>query len=228
LKISSASVDGADPDQFHIKPEACIGRTLASGQSCAITVEFVPNKVGLAEAEIQLTDNAPVAAHIGLFASARTAEAGPAGPSGPTGAQGPTGPEGTAGAAGAQGPAGMTGAQGTTGATGSKGPAGPAGARGPAGQVELITCERVKKGGGKIAQSCKTSPSDSPIKFTTSGLKLAATLTRGKVIYATGFEIGSGATTRLLVSPRRGIGKGSYTLTLRRGGKQQRETLTIG
>lgn len=127
----------------------------------------------------------------------------------------------------------MTGPQGVAGATGSQGPQGAkgaTGARGPAGRVELITCERVKKtekGNSNVVQTCKTTTGGSPVKFTTEGLKIAAALVRGKVTYATGFAIGSSGITRLLVSPRRAIGKGNYTLTLKRGGKAQHETITI-
>ena len=94
------------------------------------------------------------------------------------------------------------------------------------GAVELITCERATTTHGQIAQTCKTSGTSSPIKFTLTGVKLAAVLSRGKVTYATGFEYG-GSKMRLVLSPRRKIGKGSYTLTVKRGGKSIRETVSI-
>lgn len=164
---------------------------------------------------------------------------GPIGPEGITGQKGANGTNGATGATGANGSNGATGVKGATGAsgnngaTGSQGPQGAkgaTGARGPAGRVELITCERVKKtdkGKSKVIQTCKTTSGSSPIKFTTEGLKIAAVLSRGKTTYATGFEIGSGGTTRLVIIPHHGIGKGSYTLTLKRGGKEQHEAITI-
>ena len=93
--------------------------------------------------------------------------------------------------------------------------------------MQLITCERVKKKHGPVAQVCKTSQSSSPIKFSFTGVKLAATLSRGGVTFASGFAVGGGG-TRLIVSPHRTITKGSYTLTLKNGGKQLRETVTVG
>ena len=112
----------------------------------------------------------------------------------------------------------QAGANGTNGATG---------AQGPAGKVELITCERVKKG-GKIQQTCQTKQGASPIKFTGTGAKLAASLSRGKLVYAMGFAIDSrGSRMQLALSPRRTIGPGSYTLTVKRGHTQHRETITV-
>jgi hypothetical protein len=243
LAITAAKLEGADSADFAITADACAGRKLAFEQSCAITARFTPASAGLLEATIALTDNEPSATEIELSGTGVAANSGPTGPQGSTGAQGPAGsqgsagaqgpagPEGATGQTGAQGSAGTIGPQGATGAAGLQVPAGPAGAtgaRGPAGQLELITCQRVKKkSSGKITQTCKTSLSGSPIKFTTEGLKIAAVLSRGARTYATGFAIDSGGTTRLLISPRRGIGKGSYTLTLERGGRQQRETILI-
>jgi hypothetical protein len=217
LSITAVSLEGANSADFTITADACAGRKLAFEQSCAITARFTPASTGTLAASVALTDNEPSPTAIALTGIGVAANAGPTGPTGP---QGPTGSTGAQGATGAKG---LAGAKGATGAKG------PAGARGPAGQVELITCERTKQAkSGKVTQTCKTSLSGSPIKFTSDGLKIAAALSRGKVTYATGWEIGSGATTRLVVSPRRAIGKGNYTLTLKRDGKQQRETVTIG
>ena len=93
--------------------------------------------------------------------------------------------------------------------------------------MQLITCERVAGAHGQTTQKCKSSPSSSPIKFSGAGLKIAATLSRGAVTYATGFAVASGAKTRLVLSPRRTIIKGRYTLTLKRNGKRSRQTATI-
>jgi hypothetical protein len=156
---------------------------------------------------------------------------GPTGPQGSTGlpgaagAPGATGKEGPAGAGGATGPAG-TGVTGPTGPEGARGAAGPAGATGAAGSVQLITCERAKTKHGQVAQNCKTSGTSAPIKFTLTGTKLSAVLSRGSVTYGTGFAYGANA-SRLVLDPRRAIGKGSYTLTIKRGGKNVRETVMI-
>jgi hypothetical protein len=216
LSITGATLEGADSADYAITADACAGRRLAFEQSCTIAARFTPTTTGLREATVALSDNEPSPTAIALTGTGVAANSGPSGP---------TGPQGPAGAIGPTGMTGATGPQGSPGATGAKG---PAGAQGPAGQVELITCERVKKAKGKVVQHCTTTTAGSPIKFTTKGLKIAAALSRGKVTYATGFAIGASARMRLLVSPRRAIGKGNYTLTLKRGGKQLRETVSIG
>jgi hypothetical protein len=170
--------------------------------------------------------------------SGATGPSGPTGPSGVTGSAGSTGPtgpsglDGVSGAVGASGPSGPTGpsgldgvsgATGSTGPSGPTGPKGPAGVRGPAGKVQLITCERSKGKHGQAVQKCKSSP----IKFTSAGLKIAASLSRGEVIFATGFAIGPDAKTRLVLSPRRRITNGRYTLTLKRDGALSHRTIMI-
>ncbi|HTY98118.1 MAG TPA: hypothetical protein VMB91_13825, partial [Solirubrobacteraceae bacterium] len=153
---------------------------------------------------------------------------GPTGPQGPTGlpgAAGAPGPEGKTGPGGTTGPAG-TGATGPSGPEGARGATGPAGATGATGSVQLITCERAKTKHGQVAQNCKTSGTSAPIKFTLTGTKLSAVLSRGGTTFGTGFAYGTGA-TKLVLDPRRAIGKGTYTLTIRRGGRNVRETVTI-
>jgi len=134
---------------------------------------------------------------------------------------GPAGPAGPAGAAG----------NGTNGAQGAQGPQGAAGPQGPAGQVELVTCKSVTTGTGKkkkTVQKCTTKLTSSPVKFTTSGAATTAMISRGRIVYATGTATRSGKQTRLLLSPRRRVGKGRYTLTLTRGHSHRRETIAIG
>jgi CSLREA domain-containing protein len=103
------------------------------------------------------------------------------------------------------------------------------GARGPAGavRVEIMTCKSGKTGKGRhrrTVQTCTAKLAGSPVKFTGA---LAAVLARGKAVYATGSAIRRGRTTTLLLTPRRNIVRGSYTLTLTRGRHRQRETITI-
>jgi len=144
---------------------------------------------------------------------------------------GPTGPAGPAGTNGAQGPQGAAGANGANGANGAQGPQGATGPQGPAGKVELVTCKSVTTGTGKkkkTVQKCTTKLTSSPVKFTTSGVATSAVLSRGRVVYATGTATRSGNRTRLLLTPRRRVSKGRYTLTLTRGHSHQRETITIG
>ncbi len=160
-----------------------------------------------------------------------TGPSGAQGATGATGSQGNAGSQGVTGASGSEGQAGpagqgSTGATGPTGLEGVHGAAGATGATGATGSVELITCERATSKHGQIAQTCKTSGTSSPIKFALTGVKLSAVLSRGSVTYATGFAFG-GSRTRLVLNPRRPIGKGAYTLTINRGGKRVRETVTM-
>jgi hypothetical protein len=139
----------------------------------------------------------------------------------------PAGANGTNGTNGAQGPAGPQGTAGHQGPAGAAGPAGPAGKNG---EVELVTCKSATTGTGtnrKTVQKCTTKLVSSPVTITTTGASIAAVLSRGRVVYATGSATVSGKHTKLLLTLRRSIVKGNYTLTLARGRKRQHETITI-
>jgi hypothetical protein len=242
LYLYGLTFEGADEDDFLAGVGSCLG-PVEEGASCKVSVRFDPQGEHARTAKLVIAGNtgeAPKTVELeGTGGSLPQGPTGATGAEGATGATGATGAEGamgatgepgTPGAAGATGPmgaTGLTGATGTTGLTGATGPAGPAGATGPAGVVQLITCERRAGANGRIVQKCKSSPSSSPIKFAIAGLKLAASLSRGKVTFATGFEIGSGAETRLVLSPHRKIAKGRYVLTLKHSGVQSHETITI-
>ena len=111
--------------------------------------------------------------------------------------------------------------------TGSTAPAGPAGKNG---EVELVTCNAVTTDAGKArktVQQCTTKLMSSPITITTAGASIAAVLSRGKVVYATGSATKSRKQTKLLLIPRQRIRKGSYTLTLTHGPERLHEPITI-
>ena len=155
------------------------------------------------------------AAAVSLTGTGVTANSGPAGANGTNG---------TNGAAGTTGPTGAKGARGSTGLKGARG------SQGPPGEVELVTCKSHTKGTGKhrkIVQKCTTKLMSFPVTITTAGASIAAVLSRGKVLYATGSAIVSGKQIKLLLTPRRRIGKESYTLTLTHGPERRRETITI-
>ena len=135
--------------------------------------------------------------------------------SGPTGATGLTGAAGAAGAAGKEGPGGKEGVAGAPGAQGAVGPQGPAGKDG---QIQLVTCKTVvvKK---KKKQKCTTRTVSSPVKFTTASAR--ASLSRAGVVYATGTAGRRG----VVLSARRVVRAGRYTLTLTYG--QGRHTSTV-
>ncbi|HEY1690374.1 MAG TPA: kelch repeat-containing protein [Solirubrobacteraceae bacterium] len=176
-------------------------------------------------------------------ATGSTGAQGPQGNAGATGATGATGAAGATGSTGAEGPAGKDGATGPAGKDGAEGPAGktgatgqagaegPAGPRGPAGKVELITCERSpgSQSGSPSSQECKAKPGSAPVKFSGVGGKLAAVLARNGKVYGKGFALyARHGVTQLLLSRRRRIPKGSYSLTLKRGGRVLHETVKLG
>ena len=230
LSIATASLEGADSADFAITADSCSGRRLAFEQSCTIAARFTPATTGAMTASIALSDNEPSATAIALSGTGVATNSGPAGPTGPTGPTGQTGATGPTGPTGATGSAGATGQAGINGTNGANGTDGANGAQGPAGQIELVTCKAVTTGKGthrKTVQKCATKRTSSPITFTTTGTRVVATLSREHVVYATGAAVSSGRQTQLLLSPRHHIGRGSYTLTLTRERKQQREAITI-
>ena len=102
----------------------------------------------------------------------------------------------------------------------------------PAGQVELVTCTPVTTGAGrhrKTVQKCTSKLMSSPVTFTTAA-SIAVVLSRDGIVYATGSAGRSGSRTRLLLTPRRALSGGRYTLTLIRKGKRApvNETIAIG
>jgi hypothetical protein len=221
LSISGATLEGADSADFAITADSCSGRTLAFEQSCTITARFTPSTTGGMTASIALSDNEPTTTAIALSGTGVAANQGPAGPAGPTG---PAGQTGATGASGAAGPIGATGQAGVDGANGATGP------QGPAGKVELVICKPITTGAGKhgkTVEKCTTKLTSSPVSFTTTGMQDTVMLSRNGILYATGLAIRSGNRTRLLLSPRRHIGKGSYTLTFTHQRKHRHETIAI-
>jgi hypothetical protein len=207
-----AQISGTDSGDFTIPTgdDLCDETTLDTDESCWIGVQFDPGAPGARGAALEFgTNNGVGTGPIDLTGAGEEANSGPAGASGTNGTQGPTGTSGP------QGPVGSTG------------PAGPAGKNG---EVELVTCKPVTTGTGKnkkTIQKCTTELTSAPVTITTTGTSIAAVLSRGKLVYATGSATISGKHTKLLLTLHRSIGKGNYTLTLARGRKRQHETITI-
>jgi hypothetical protein len=122
--------------------------------------------------------------------------------------------------------AGGAGAPGSEGKAGPTGPAGPAGEKGatgtqgPAGQIELVTCKKVK---GK--RRCTTRLVSGTASFATNGSSIQATLSRHGAVYAAGAaRIARGGRMSLRLLPLRRLRPGRYTLTLI-GGRGRHETI---
>jgi hypothetical protein len=105
-----------------------------------------------------------------------------------------------------QGPVGPAGSQGKTGARGSPG------------QIELVTCKTVtvKQGHRRVRrQKCTGRLVSGRVSFATAGTQ--ASLVRGRIVYARGARVATGAGRSELVLGRlRALHPGKYTLILRR------------
>jgi hypothetical protein len=196
--LSFGNVPSPTNTEFAITGQTCESRTLAFGQSCTISVRFMPATTGTKTGSIVVPDNEPgEQLTIALGGAGVAANAGPTGQNGQSGA---------------------TGAQGAAGATGAAGPNGPAGARGPAGQdgqVILVTCTSTTKTVNhkpKKVTKCKSRPVPSPTTFTASVLERAS-LGRHGFVYARG----TAEKGRVVLHATRALAAGRYTLTLIRG-----------
>jgi hypothetical protein len=92
LSITGLSFAGADPDDFIVGSDGCLG-ALAPGTSCQLTVNFTPRAQGSRTATLDIASNAPNGpATVSLSG---TGGGLPQGPAVPQGAQGVPGPAGT-------------------------------------------------------------------------------------------------------------------------------------
>jgi ribulose-5-phosphate 4-epimerase/fuculose-1-phosphate aldolase len=93
-----------------------------------------------------------------------------------------------------------------------------------------VVCKSATTGNGKhkkTVQKCTTKLTSSPVTVKTTGDVVAAVVSRGDVVYATGSAIRLGKRTKLSLTPLHRISTGRYLLTLTHGRKYQRETITI-
>ena len=201
LQISGLTFSGSDPQDFLVTYNACMG-LIAPGGDCTLGVSFAPQAQGASSASLQITSNDPSSPAVVSLSG--------------TGGLLP------------QGPAGQTGATGTSGATGTTGAAGPRGPKGPAGKVELVTCKTARNGNEK----CTTKLVSKPLKFKAAPSAARARVERGRVLCATGFALPTAHHGwQLLLSYRRRMTAGRYTMTLRRRSAGRwltdRQTITI-
>ncbi len=112
-----------------------------------------------------------------------------------------------------------------SGPTGRPGPTGATGPGGPVGQVELVLCTSPKRTHGHRHRTpkltCRIKTVSGPVKFRVARADQRAVLSRGRVVYATGYVRGSSQTW--LLAARR-LAPGQYTLTL--SGEEPRRTTT--
>ena len=200
LSLSGLSFAGSDPGDFIVSSNGCLG-SVAPGESCQLTVSFVPQAQGARSATLQIVSNDYANSPLSLALSG----------TGGSLPQGPQGPPGSLGLPGAQGQPG------------------------PASKVELVTCKTVTKkikGHTRRVQKCTSRLVSGPAKFTTSGAVDRATISRGRIAYATGTSVQlGGGRSELLLHDLRALHRGRYTLTVRspHGDRRtlRRETITI-
>jgi len=166
-----------------------------------------------------LTDSNGDTSSLTTWIAVEASEVGPTGPSGPTG---PAGSTGATGSTGSQGPTGPSGSNGTNGAQGATGPQGPVGAAGPAGAVGAtgpqgppgssaeIECHTVAKGKGKH----RTNKRECKVTRLPAGAAIAASLRRGKTVYALGHARATGQSAELRLHAIRATGHGRYAMTM--------------
>jgi hypothetical protein len=95
LSLSGLSFTGADPGDFVITSDGCIG-PIAPGESCQLTIQFAPHAPGARSATLQIATNdyANRPLQVPLAGTGGQLPHGPPGQIGQTGAQGPPGPAG--------------------------------------------------------------------------------------------------------------------------------------
>ena len=189
LLVGGVSFAGADPGDFELSSWTC-GLPLAMSETCQIGVGFAPHGLGARSATLILSSNSSEPVSVGLSGTGEGLPGGAAGPSG---------------------------------ATGPAGPAGPTGPRGRPGTVELVTCLTVTTRAPKKRppfvhrRVCTGSPARASFKLQGSGVAARVAVRRGHTVYATGTGIvDPNGTDRLVLSARRALTPGSYTLQLRR------------
>ena len=57
LSISTIAVTGVNPDEFYVGADSCAGATLASMDTCTVSLSFFPSDLGPQSAELSFTDS---------------------------------------------------------------------------------------------------------------------------------------------------------------------------
>ncbi|MGA2009987.1 MAG: choice-of-anchor D domain-containing protein [Solirubrobacteraceae bacterium] len=195
VTISGLTFAGADPQDYLITSDGCLG-PIAVGGSCTIGVSFAPHETGASSAILDVADNDP-----GSPQTVQLTGTGAPPPTGATSTPGTTGPA-------APGPSGPTGPAGPIG------PAGPHGPAGPAGKIELVMCTTVTKHDA-TRRTCTTRLVSGVVKITLNRGDTIATLSREHTVYARGQAIRTARSYAFRLRELRPLPPGAYTLTLR-------------
>jgi hypothetical protein len=187
LTVAGFAFAGSNPGDFIVQADTCRA-PIAAGAVCQVQVAFVPHGSGPRSAALDVVSDAAN----GPLSVALSGSGGGL-------PQGPVGPKGAKGNSGSRGKNGKNGAP---------------------GKVEIVTCRSVVrivrihgKPQRKMMQRCAAKLVSGSVSVT--GAQAAdARLTRGRVVYALGREVGNRSNRTLLLIPSRRLTRGVYTLTL--------------
>jgi alpha-tubulin suppressor-like RCC1 family protein len=87
LALTAVKLTGPDADQFKVSDDGCTGATLAVGDVCGVSLRFVPQTAGPAQARLQVRSATGIAATVELSGNASSDGSGPVPP--PSTAPGP-------------------------------------------------------------------------------------------------------------------------------------------
>jgi Abnormal spindle-like microcephaly-assoc'd, ASPM-SPD-2-Hydin len=195
MSITGLSLGGTAPHDFVIEHDGCTGADLAPGATCTFDVSFAPGQAGARIATVTVA-GATVGNSYPTLTLSGIATAPPGGPVAPTGPTPPTVPAAPTVPATPNSPAHRTET-----------------AR-PGVSIELITCKPTGKATRHKPQ-CTSKLISRPLTFTATATTARATISRGRVVYATGSAtvVGPGR-WELVLHKRRALRAGVYTLTL--------------
>lgn len=202
MPITGLGLGGAAPHDFVIEHDGCTGADLAPGATCSFDVSFTPGQSGARSASVTVAggtvgNSYPTLSLSGVGTSAPADPVGPTGPSDPTTQTGPTTSNNTPVSSGGRGSSHRTE---------------PARSRVT---IELITCRPNRKTTGH-RQLCTAKLVTGQWTFTANASTARATISRGRVVYATGPATAAGSGRwEFVIHKRRALRSGLYTLTLR-------------
>jgi hypothetical protein len=214
MPITGLTLGGAAPQDFLIERDGCTGADLAPGATCSFDVSFAPAHAGARSATVTVAgatvgNSYPTLTLSGVGTSVPADPGSPIGPSGSTAPTGPTTLNSSPVSSSGSGSSHRT-EPARSGVT-----------------IELITCKPNRKPNDHN-QLCTAKLISAPLTFTANVSTARATISRGRVVYATGpaKAVGSGR-WELVIHKRRALRAGRYTLTLRTRNGVRRADLKI-
>jgi hypothetical protein len=198
LDITGATLQGIDQRDFAVVADACVGRRLAFEQTCQITAAFTPSATGPRAATVALADNEQTPTEIALTGT------------------------GVSPVSDSSASSQAADTRATTGASAAADGAARQTARG----TRIVVCHILIRHRLPL-QRCTTKYTATPVADIPTG-SVAAVLWRHGHLYASGWVLRAAGEPRLLLTRRRRVRPGVYTLVLTGAGKHVRDTVAIG